>query len=153
MNVVPVPVAEKPTLAAMVQAYMEEMVHLVGEPVPAGGYPFFDAYWTAPTERLPYWLRSGHANAGFALVRHGTQSGRNEMAEFFVLPEHRRHGIGLAAARYIIASHPGRWRITQREMNAGAIAFWHRVLDGFVDYEEIRTETDAARREQFFAVD
>ena len=55
-------------------------------------------------------------------------------------------------ARRLIARYPGAWRITQREANAGAIAFWHRVLDGFVAYEETITATDAVRREQRFLI-
>jgi predicted acetyltransferase len=56
----------------------------------------------------------------------------------------------VAAARRLITRFPGRWRITQREGNAAAIAFWHRVLDGFVAYEELTTRTNAVRREQHF---
>jgi len=57
---------------------------------------------------------------------------------------------GRAAARRLIARFPGPWRITQRELNARGIAFWHAVLDGFVQYREETTETDAVRREQIF---
>ena len=73
------------------------------------------------------------------------------MEEFFILPRYRRAGIGTAAARRLIKRYPGDWQITQREQNSAAIAFWHRVLDGFVTYEETTTRTDAVRREQRFA--
>jgi len=93
---------------------------------------------------------AGTAKAGFALLcREGSAM---RLAEFFVARPHRRHGIGLASARRLIALYPGAWRITQREQNRTAIAFWHRVLDGFVGYEETTTETDAVRREQRFIV-
>ena len=74
------------------------------------------------------------------------------MEEFFVAGAYRRRGIGLAAARRLIARFPGPWEITQREANAAAIAFWHRVLDGFVAYDERTTETDAVRRVQTFVL-
>ncbi len=57
---------------------------------------------------------------------------------------------GVGAARRLIARFPGPWRITQRESNRPAIAFWHRVLDGFAAYDEVTTATDAVRREQRF---
>ena len=61
-------------------------------------------------------------------------------------------GTGMRAARRLIGRYPGQCRITQRERNAGAIAFWHRVLDSFVAYDETTTTTDATRREQRFTV-
>jgi predicted acetyltransferase len=126
------------------------MSAIIGLPASDGRYPYFDLYWTDPATRYPFWLKDGMANAGFALV--DRDGGRTEMAEFYVAPEYRGRGIGLRAARRLIAQYPGAWRITQREANAGAIAFWHRVLDGFVTYEETITATDAVRREQRFLI-
>ena len=88
------------------------------------------------------------ARAGFAFLRRD-EAGM-QMAEFFVARQYRRHGVGLGAARRLIARFPGPWRITQRESNRPAIAFWHRVLDGFAAYDEVTTATDAVRREQRF---
>ena len=87
--------------------------------------------------RWPFWLCVDDARAGFALLRRDAAG--MQMAEFFVTRSCRRRGIGVGAARRLIARFPGRWRITQREGNAAAIAFWHRVLDGFVAYEELTT--------------
>jgi predicted acetyltransferase len=145
-----VPVAEKAALAAMMQGYIAEMAQIipgvrVGQP-----YPQFDLYWSEPDSRWPFWLKVNDARAGFALVGRDMEAGHFEMEEFFVVGVHRHHGVGLAAARRLIGRYPGPWTITQRETNTGAIAFWHRVLDGFVRYEETTTETDAVRREQRF---
>jgi predicted acetyltransferase len=147
-----VPIQEKSALAAMMQDYIAEMARIipgirVGQP-----YPQFDLYWSAPDSRWPIWLKVDIANAGFALVSRDKEAGHFEMEEFFVVRGHRRRGVGLAAARRLIRRYPGLWTITQRETNTGAIAFWHRVLDGFVDYDEATTETDAIRREQRFNV-
>ncbi len=149
-TVVPVPIGEKPALARFVAAYVVEMSAIVGLPQRDGTYPRFDLYWSEPDSRWPFWLTADGTRAGFALVRRDEDVGWTEMAEFFVAPEHRLRGIGIAAARGLIARHPGPWQITQRETNTGAIAFWHRVLDGFVSYEETTTRTDAVRREQHF---
>ena len=118
---------------------------------PDAPYAYFDLYWSEPETRWPFWLRADGANAGFALVRKEGPSGRTQIAEFYVAPAYRRKGVGLAAARHVIARFPGQWQITQRELNASGIAFWHRVLDGFVSYDEATTHTDAVRREQTFA--
>ena len=149
---VPVPFEEKADLASLMQAYVGEMSQIIGLPPGDGRYAYFDLYWTEPDRRWPFWLKVDDTNVGFALLRRNPDIMRMEMAEFFVLPRFRRTGIGKAAARRLIRRRPGDWRITQRENNAGAIAFWHRVLDGFVAYRETTTTTDAIRREQRFTV-
>jgi predicted acetyltransferase len=148
---IPVSFEEKTELASLMRAYVAEMEGIIGLPRSDGRYAYFDLYWTEPETRWPFWLRIDDRNAGFALVRRNVDLASMEMAEFFVIPEFRSRGIGLAAARRLIGRYPGNWRITQRENNAGAIAFWHRVLAGFVPYEETITTTDAVRREQRFA--
>ena len=147
---VPVPLGDKSRLAALVRAYVREMVVFAPDADAEAPYPRFDLYWTEVDLRFPFWLKLGDAEAGFALVRREPESGRMQMAEFFVAPSFCRQGIGLAAARRLIVRYPGPWQITQRELNTGAIAFWHRVLDGFVSYDETTTHTDAVRREQLF---
>ena len=72
------------------------------------------------------------------------------MAEFYVAPAFRRSGFGQAAARRLIARFPGRWQIAQLTGNAPAIAFWHRVLDGFVAYDEPEAHPDKPQRQQLF---
>ena len=143
-----VPIEEKSALAAMMQDYIAEMAQVVPGVRAGQRYEQFDLYWSEPNTRLPFWLRADDANAGFGLVQRDEES--MQIEEFFVARRYRRQGIGLAAARRLIARYPGPWHITQRESNANAITFWHRVLDGFVDYHETRTETDAIRREQRF---
>ena len=133
----------------MLRAYIAEMAAYAPGADPTKPYPYFDLYWTQPDQRLPFWLKVDDVEAGFALVRR-TEDERMQMAEFFVAPSFRRQGVGLAAARRLIARFPEPWKITQRELNTGAIAFWHRVLDGFVSYEETTTQTDAVRRQQLF---
>jgi predicted acetyltransferase len=145
-----VPVEDEPAFAALMQDYMAEMTRYVD--VRHERYPTFDSYWTEPELHWPFWLKVDDTNAGFALVRRNVQAGRTEMAESFVAPRFRRQGVGLPAARRLIGRHPGRWSITERENNIGGIAFWHRVLDGFIAYDETTTATDAVRREQRFTV-
>lgn len=72
--------------------------------------------------------------AGFALVR---LTDPTELAEFFVLRKYRRGGIGTAAAREVIARHPGRWAVGQIAANAPATAFWRRAIP--VGFEERRS--------------
>jgi predicted acetyltransferase len=143
-----VPAEERADAAAMLQDYIAEMAQFVPDVRAGQAYPHFELYWSEPDLRWPFWLKSDDANAGFALVRRDEAA--MQVAEFFVARPYRRQGVGLGAARRLIARFPGPWRITQRESNQPAIAFWHRVLDGFAVYDEVTTVTDAVRREQRF---
>ena len=143
-----VPPAAKDELSALIDDYVAELSAIVG--VPLGDYPGFELYWTEPHRRWPYRIDVDSVTAGFALVRRNDELQRHEMGEFFIAGPFRRQGVGLVAARHVLALYPGPWRITQREANIGAIAFWHRVLDGFAPYEEATTSTDAVRCEQRF---
>ena len=142
--------AERDRLSAFIHDYVAELSAIVG--VPLGDYPGFALYWTEPHRRWPYRIEVDSVAAGFALVRRNDELQRHEIGEFFIARPFRRQGVGLAAARQVLALYSGPWRITQREANTGAIAFWHKVLDGFTPYEEATTTTDAVRREQSFVV-
>ena len=63
-------------------------------------YPYFDAYWTEP-ERLPFLITNDDDIAGFCLIR--VVNGGWQVAEFSVLPEQRRSGIGRQAAEELTA--------------------------------------------------
>jgi len=143
-----VPLQERADAAAMMQDYVAEMAQFAPDVRAGQAYPYFDLYWSEPDSRWPFWLMLDDAKAGFAFLRRDEAS--MQMAEFFVARPYRRCGVGLGAARRLIARFPGPWRITQRESNGPAIAFWHRVLDSFVAYNEVTTATDAVRREQRF---
>jgi predicted acetyltransferase len=57
-------------------------------------YPYFNSYWEQP-ERLPFLMVADDEVAGFCLIR--LLDGGWHVAEFFVLPEKRRDGVGRSA--------------------------------------------------------
>jgi predicted acetyltransferase len=57
-------------------------------------YPYLEAYWQEP-ERLPFLIDVDGDVAGLCLVR--VRDGGWSIAEFYVVPAHRRAGIGRAA--------------------------------------------------------
>lgn len=63
---------------------------------------------------------------GFAFVR-GLTGPRRVLNSFFVVRSMRRTGIGLNAARAVIAEHPGPWEVAFQDVNAAAVRFWRRV--------------------------
>jgi predicted acetyltransferase len=70
-------------------------------------------------------VRVGPDPAGFVFVR-GLAAGAGPlvMGEFLVVRAVRRRGVGRAAARMVLARHPGAWEIPFQEANAEAARFW-----------------------------
>jgi predicted acetyltransferase len=94
-------------------------------------YSSLDAFWTEPG-CYPFLIRTNGDLAGFALVAErrlfeDRQDG-HLIAEFFILPTHRRRGIGQAAAGLIFSQFPGDWWIPQPHWNEVAQAFWRTVV-------------------------
>jgi predicted acetyltransferase len=89
-----------------------------------------DAIWRGHDRN--FLLRVDGRPAGFALVtRHAAYLDAGEvnlLAEFFVVRRHRRRGVGGRAAVGLFDRFPGRWELATVPANAGAIAFWRRVL-------------------------
>jgi predicted acetyltransferase len=77
-------------------------------------------------DRCGYLIYSGHALAGFALIR-GLSEEPKVVGEFFVVRAARRQHIGRKAALSLLRLHPGRWEIAFQEENQGAARFWRHV--------------------------
>jgi predicted acetyltransferase len=140
----PVPLAEKATLRALFNPYLIEHADLVdpqrryGDPTEQ---PFFDLYWREP-QRAPLWIMAGEARAGFVLLNAHSPSGLGvdrSIAEFYVQPDFRRHGVGAAAVREALCRHPGQWELQVYKANSRAMAFWPQAIEasGASDWERI----------------
>jgi predicted acetyltransferase len=114
-------------------------------------YPYFDGYWRDET-RWPFWAVMDGAHIGFALVRFAPELNAMQMAEFFILPAHRRGGSGLNFARSLLARFPGPWKIRQILANKGATAFWRRVAEPYGYMEESFSQNGVERIEQTLTV-
>ncbi len=110
-------------------AYFEEMFSIQGLSEDRirelGPYPYFDLYWEEKS-RIPYFIRQDDDIVGFALVCLGAS---NQIAEFCVVQDARRNGLGRKAATEVLQNHPGLWEIAVMEENKNAIRFWERVID------------------------
>ena len=145
---------ERDVLWRYLQFYIYDMSRFTGAQPDDGVFPYrqFDAYWREGDLRSALWAKVGSEIAGFALVRFDADEGCREMAEFFIANRWRRRGIGLSFARRVLARFPGPWRLHELANNDAAIAFWHRVLDGFAPYAEapLARADGIARIEQRF---
>ncbi len=149
--VVPVPESDKPLLWDALQEYIVEMTQWANV-VPVNGvyqYPWFDLYWTEP-HRHPFWAYVDGERVGFALV---LREARTEMAEFYSFPRFRRTGTALDFARQVLKRFPGPWTLSEYRGNAGAVAFWHKVIADYSFRERVYVGGQGKERlEQQFEV-
>ena len=152
-EVIAVPLAEKPDLWAMFQVYARELAPYANVTVMDGevSYPLFDLYWREE-QRKPFWAIANGERIGFALIRFAPEHDAMQMAEFFILPAHRRGGAGLSFARALIARHPGPWKIREIAANKAAVAFWRRVAEPFEYSEKAYADKGLDRIEQTVTV-
>lgn len=131
---------DKPELGRLLEVYLRELSAYGPVEMP---YRFFDAYWQEPGRRWPYLFGEGDGTAGFAFVRLVDGSGSVfEMAEFCVLPEQRRRGVGVAAARAVFKRHPGSWSLGVLRENEAGRRFWAGVLGADPVRDVVLNESD-----------
>jgi predicted acetyltransferase len=90
-------------------------------------YPYLPLYWREPG-RYPYVIVANSELVGFALVRTSGVGPQFEMAEFYVMPSHRRIGIGRRAACELFVIHCGDWQVKVMPGSPQAESFWASVL-------------------------
>lgn len=110
---------EKDLVERLLQLYLYDMAGFTGDRVDAdsGRYPYdyFEQYWT-DEDRTPYLFRLDGQPAGFCFVNRWTlvydpPDSALSIAEFFVMREARRGGLGREGALRIIRARPGDWEI------------------------------------------
>jgi predicted acetyltransferase len=139
---------EKAILRNLMQLYLYDFSQIDGTDVDKSGlfsYRYLDQYWVEK-ERYPFLVRGDGQLVGFALLRRGTYFDDREtqhntglmMAEFFVMRNYRRRGVGKQIAFHLFGRFPGRWEIAQKLSNRAAQAFWRKVINEYTggDYSE-----------------
>jgi predicted acetyltransferase len=127
VRVDPAAPSEQDALARLLELYsydFSERTHADVADDGTFGWRHLERHWTEPDHHA-FLFRVDGKLAGFALVRAGAP---HDMAEFFVMRKYRRRGIGVSAARAVLARFPGEWQTRQQFANAGAIAFWRRAI-------------------------
>jgi predicted acetyltransferase len=135
----------EPILADLLELYSRELGPLFGLELRKNGrfgYANLPLYWTDPL-RYPFLVRVDGELAGFALVcRTPGLRGDEEvwdMAEFFVMPEFRKQGIGTRIAHEVWRGFPGAWQIRVLRANQAALHFWQRAAKAYAP-DQIETE-------------
>jgi predicted acetyltransferase len=90
--------------------------------------------------------------AGFVLVRRIQTDEENyfSIAEFFIMKNYRRLGLGKRVAKEIFDLHIGQWEVFQIEKNKPAQFFWKKTINEYTngDFQE---RVEAGKTIQKFA--
>jgi predicted acetyltransferase len=131
--------SQAPLLANLLELYMHDL-SAVFPVVRLGadgrfGYPPLPLYWSQPERRFPFLIRQDGRVAGFALVTRGSPASGDpevlDVAEFFVIRQQRRTGVGRRAAFLLWDGMPGRWIVRASEGNPGAVPFWTATVAAY----------------------
>lgn len=112
----------------------------------------FLAGWFADPGAHPFVILSDGQRAGFALVARPPAFPRSavefRMAEFFIVPEARRRGVGALAAALLFARFTGDWEVLEDTRNRPALQFWRRVIarETSGHYSETRAGSEVRHR-------
>lgn len=138
VELLPAALEQKPVLADLFQLYARDFSPFHPVEFDADGkfhYRSIDAYWL-DQRRFPFLVAVDGQVAGFVLVQQGSQISEDstvwDMAEFFIVKSHRRHGIGTAVARAVWNRFPGPWEVRVMQSNRDALLFWSAAVSEFV---------------------
>lgn len=130
--------AHAPILANLLELYSHDLSALFDLEVgPDGrfGYARLPLYCAGADGRPAFLIRHGAQLAGFALVRAESPLADLpvdfDVAEFFVLRAHRRHGVGRAAAFALWDGGAGRWMVRVADANVAGVEFWAASIDEY----------------------
>jgi predicted acetyltransferase len=123
-------------LGELLELYVQELSAVFTDVVPGPdgrfSYPRLPLYWSEPDRRFAFVIRSNGQVAGFALATRGSPAAEDpdvfDVAEFFVLREYRRSGVGRLAALLLWERFPGTWTVRVAEANRNGLAFWDDVI-------------------------
>jgi predicted acetyltransferase len=129
--------ADREWIRAVYRDYLSELSVSKSGLFPAlGEWPAredeFLAGWFNDPSAHPFVILADGQRAGFALVARPPAFPRRtadyRMAEFFVVDQARRRGVGAGAATLLFTRFAGQWEVVEDEYNRPALAFWRRVI-------------------------
>ncbi len=146
-----VPENQKPVLERIIQLYLYDFSALQDANVNRDGFfehdMRLDSYWSEP-DRFPFLIFVNSEIVGFVLINSYVclveNNGARSIAEFFVMRNYRRRGVGKSAAFQIFDRFPGKWEVREIEANAGGQKFWRKVIKEYTrgTYTETSLKND-----------
>jgi predicted acetyltransferase len=128
---------EREAIKSMLDPYLAE--------IGAGSeYTYFESYWIT-SKRLPYLFTFNDRPIGFCFIRQLAEENSYELAEFYIMPEYRRKGLGSHAVHAVFSKHPGSWTLSVLPQNQKVIRFWHSVISNYSGENPEKKEDNSGR--------
>ena len=108
----------------LIQNYEAEFSEITGKKADSQGRYALDV--DISDDQPGYLLFEEDTPIGFAVL--GKQSGKNDVAEFYIVPDFRRQDFGKKFAFEIFDMYPGSWQVRQIEGAEKARCFWRAVI-------------------------
>jgi len=153
MELTPASVKQRSVLLALNEYYVYDFSDLLGIDVRDDGSfggERLDRHFADPMCH-PFLIRVAGKLAGFAIhegrSRLSNETGINDVAEFFVMKQYRRRGVGADVACALFDRFHGAWEVRQVGANAPARSFWRSVIARYTagDYAEHEHSSDQFR--------
>ncbi len=113
----------------------------------------FLAGWFADPAAHPFVILNDGQRAGFALVSRSPPYPRGSvdyrMAEFFIVGDARRRGVGASAAYLLFNRFAGHWEVLEDDQNRPALQFWRRVISRLTRGRYSETRSAGGIRHRF----
>ncbi len=139
---------QKPILKRLLQLYLYDFTEYESRDIGADGlfdYEYFDSYFS-DDDRFPFLIYVDYHLAGFVLVNSHTCLPENDsaksIAEFFIMRNYRRQGIGRQVAFQIFDKFPGKWEVHETKHNLPAHAFWRTAIGEYTNGNFTETDLD-----------
>jgi len=128
------------TDAVLLSNLLELYIHGLGKAFPSVelgvdgrfGYPQLPLYWSEHDRRFAFLIKCNARVAGFVFATRGSPVTEApdifDVAEFFVIRQYRRCGVGRQAAHLLWDRLPGKWTVRVSKGNPNALDFWRRTI-------------------------
>jgi predicted acetyltransferase len=143
--------SDVPLLSNLFQFYHYDFSEMLGGRVGMDGKfttPPLEPYFQEPWRHPRIILVDDHPG-GFALIHRKSRITEDpetwDMAEFFVMRQYRRKGVGSQAALQLFEQFRGRWEVREVHANVAATHFWRAVVAHHTSGRFSETTYDDAR--------
>ncbi len=97
-------------------------------------YKWFNNYFT-DDDRDAYFIKDGNKFLGMAMINENLKFNNSGkcIAEFLIMPMHRRNHIGKQVAYDIFEMFKGDWEVQPMENNPIAYSFWENIINEYTN--------------------
>jgi predicted acetyltransferase len=141
VKIIPALEEQEPILANLLELYAHDFSEFIDLKIGADGsfsYKQLPLYWKE-SNRHPFLVTLNGHLAGFVFVRRGAEISNDtdvlDMAEFFIVRDYRRLGIGTKVAQEVWEKFPGKWEVRIIDRNQRAMKFWGCAISEFLGKE------------------